>query len=143
SWFCWCWRRLCGGTLHGRFNRFDPMPMADAVNLELNFLAYFLVQQRLSYRRQVADDALIRISIPGAENSEGLGLLGGQISRADDCAHVDHISPRIGEITAARADELAFQLRLAAHKQPLHFLGRLVFVIFPEVAVAAGDGDLF
>ena len=47
----------------------------------------------------------------------------------------------IGEIGAARADELGFQFIFAAHEELLHFLGRLVFVVFAQVAVAAGDGD--
>ena len=59
----------------------------------------------------------------------------------DDGADPGDIRARVGEIGAPGADELDFQLRLAAQEQLLHLLGRLVLVVFAQVAIAAGGGD--
>jgi len=40
-----------------------------------------------------------------------------------------------------RRARVGLQFVFAAHEELLHFLGGLVFVVFAEVAVAAGDGD--
>ena len=69
------------------------------------------------------------------------GWFGLQVGRVHDGADADDVGAGVGEIGAAGAHELGFQLGLAPHEELLHFLGGLVFVVFAQVAVAAGDGD--
>ena len=66
------------------------------------------------------------------------------VARSVACTMVPMLATSVrgvGEISAARADELGFQVGFAPHQQLLHFLGGLVFVVFAQVAVAAGHGD--
>ena len=46
------------------------------------------------------------------------------------------------EKSVPRAHHLRFQLFFLTHDDFLHLFGGLVFVIFAEVPVASGDGDL-
>src|ERR1041385_5821154 len=65
------------------------------------------------------------------------GLIGRNISRMHDGANADDVSTGACEVTSSRADQLGLELSLAPHKQLLHFLGRLVFVVLAQVPVTA------
>ena len=90
---------------------------------------------------EIADDALFGVGIPRAENGEIFRVIGIEVDHPDDGADADGVGFGIGKIGTAGAHELSLQFVFAAHEEFLHFLGGLVFVVFAEVAVAAGDGD--
>ena len=118
------------------------MPVDDAVNLEFNLVADFMAQQRLGHGRKVADEVLLRVGIPRAQDGEPLRLAAFARSVAWTMVPMLATSVRGLEKSVPRArTSCAFELRLAAHEEFLHFLGGLVFVVFAQVAVAAGDGD--
>src|SRR5881392_2772007 len=75
-----CHGLLARGSL-GRFGRsrlsgrvrldgLDSIMLLCAVQLELDFLAHFAVQQRLGEWRQVTDDPLFRLGIPGPQDGK-------------------------------------------------------------------------
>jgi hypothetical protein len=78
--------------------------VANAVHFEFDFLAHLAIKQRLCNRGKIADEALFRLGIPGAENSEMLGLLGGQVRRMDNGANANDIGSGIDKIGATSAD---------------------------------------
>ena len=77
--------RFSGQFVHDRrgdfrgFDAFDAMPAFRAVQFKFHFVADLAVQQRLADGREIADDALVGIGIPRAENRERLGLVGFQV----------------------------------------------------------------
>ena len=91
--------------------------------------------------REIRDNALFRFGIPCAKNRERFRVLRAGLGHLHACANADRVGGRVGKVRAARADELRLQLALPAHEQFLHLLGRLVFVVLAQIAVAAGDGD--
>ena len=112
------------------------------MQLKLHLVADLAVEQGLPDGGEIADDPLVGIGIPGAQNGEALALLSAQIGGDHHRAEVDGVGFRVGEIRAARPHHLRFQLFFLTHDDFLHLFGGLVFVIFAEVPVASGDGDL-
>ena len=45
-----------------------------AMHFQFHFVAHLAVQQRLRHRREIADDALVRVRIPRTENGERFRL---------------------------------------------------------------------
>ena len=117
------------------------MAVNHAVHFELDLIPDFSVQERLSHRRQVAHDALIRVGIPRTQDGKMFRLIVRQISRVHDRADADGIGFRVGEVGPARAHQLVFELAFAPHEQLLHFFCGLVLVVLTQVAVAAGERD--
>ena len=62
-----------------RLDRFEAVAMDHSVQLELDFVADFMAEQGLGHRRKVADDVFLRIRIPGSQDGELLGLVGGEV----------------------------------------------------------------
>jgi FkbM family methyltransferase len=120
---------------------FDAVAALAAFDGDFDFLAGLGVEEGLANGGEVADDAFVRIGVPGAQDGEILGVVVLQIGDGDGVADADDVGAGIGKVAAAGADELGFQFAFAAHEDFLHFLGGLVFVVFAQVAVAAGDGN--
>ena len=153
--WCSCWRRdaaatrsrggprdaVVGSGCHIRLNGFDAIALSNSVQLELDFLPGSLVHQGLGQRRLIADDALLSVKIPRAKNGVILHVVGIEVGHLDIGSRSGDVGPWVGKVRAPGAEELHLELGLSAHEKLLHFLRGLVFVVFAQIAVAAGDGD--
>src|ERR1043166_3289262 len=86
------WNSVCRRSRRGLdgLDGIDAITFAhSAVHLELHLFARLMVQQRLGHGRKIADNALLRIGIPRAQNSKSLMVIAGHFSGLHARAHPD------------------------------------------------------
>ena len=102
-----------------------------------------LLQHCLRNGAQVADDIFLFVEIPGSQNHILSGFRGGVILEADARADSDLIGGDISEIGPAGPFQVHFHFSFEFEQEFLRFASGFEFVVFAQITVTAGGGDLF
>ena len=101
-----------------------------------------VADEDLRHLREVADDVLLGVRVPRAEDRVGFLTAIAHATEFHGGADGNLLVRHAGKIGSARTGEIAFGLALLAHEHALLLLGALVLEILAKVAVAAGDLDV-
>ena len=110
---------------------------------DIDLLAYFVGEEGLGECALVADDAPIRVAVPGPEDGVSVFATVAGFAEGNDGSDRDLGGVGIRKVSAARESEVTLGLGTAPAEHALHFFRGLEFKVFAQIAVAASDADLF